>query len=406
MLALVVASRDCYGVNMYSNPKRPRIQAFTLIELIVVIGIIGILAVIVILAINPARQFAQARNTRRQNDVAALYKAITQHSIENQGVVTSKITTTPQNICNGRNGTVACVTGAIDLYPELVPSFLSNIPSDPSGGTDSNTGYQAMVDSSGRVIVLAVNAELGQTVNSSGGVAIATPTPSPTPTPYAAQFTRTNSEYLYKSSAAGLPSGAEGEVSFAGWFYFDAVGSPTKYLMGAVSADASNRRFYLGQNDSDSRLNFTVLLNNSTYATASSSPVSAGQWYFVVAWYDAAANTVNLQLNNGAVVSTSYASGISGAAVNFYLSSFAGTSGYYDGRIDNVGVWSRVLSSGERTTLYNGGLGQNYSQLSTGIKSSLVSYWNLDELSGTRADAHGSNGLADTNTVTFGPGVD
>lgn len=38
------------------------------------------------------------------------------------------------------------------------------------------------------------------------------------------------------------------------------------------------------------------------------------------------------------------------------------------------------------------------------LTDNLVSYWKLDETSGTRADSHGSNSLTDNNTVTYATG--
>jgi len=60
-------------------------KAFTLIEILLVIGLIAILAAIVIIAINPARQFAQARDTQRANNIRAISDAIYQYVIDNKG---------------------------------------------------------------------------------------------------------------------------------------------------------------------------------------------------------------------------------------------------------------------------------------------------------------------------------
>jgi prepilin-type N-terminal cleavage/methylation domain-containing protein len=67
-------------------------KGFTLIELVVVIGILVILFAITLAAINPARQFAQARDTQRRNDVNAILNAVHQYAAsENNGVVPSAI---------------------------------------------------------------------------------------------------------------------------------------------------------------------------------------------------------------------------------------------------------------------------------------------------------------------------
>ena len=65
--------------------KSNKQKGFTLIEILVVIGIIAVLAAIVIIAINPARQFAQARDAKRTSDVSAISNAIGQYISDNKG---------------------------------------------------------------------------------------------------------------------------------------------------------------------------------------------------------------------------------------------------------------------------------------------------------------------------------
>jgi len=88
-----------------------------------------------------------------------------------------------------------------------------------------------------------------------------------------------------------------------------------------------------------------------------------------------------------------------GAATSYF--GIGGVAGSFTtSRVARFGVWSGLLAEDVITSIYNGGYGKSYTSLAESEKTNLISFWNLDEASGDRADSHGSNTLTDNNTVT------
>jgi len=106
-------------------------RGFTLIELLVVIGILAVLLAITLIAINPARQFSQANDTKRASDVNAILNAIDQYAADNKGALPGTIPTTAAVIGSNTAG------GQVDLCSALVTKYLAALPVDPltSNGT-------------------------------------------------------------------------------------------------------------------------------------------------------------------------------------------------------------------------------------------------------------------------------
>ena len=143
-------------------------KAFTLIEILIVIGLIAVLAGVLIVALNPARQFSQARNAQRWNNVDTIMGAIVANTTDNRGTFTCTAGPIPTTATN-----MSSTTGDYDIGPCLVSIYAASLPVDPSvtgahwtNTTDYNTGYTVARDATtGRITISAPGAELSETIS-------------------------------------------------------------------------------------------------------------------------------------------------------------------------------------------------------------------------------------------------
>ncbi len=146
--------------------KNKNLKGFTLIELLIVIGIIAILAGIVLVAVNPAEQFGKANDSERKSEIGTILSAIYQYQTSptargalpqcetGAGDVATVIPECDDDVVNNDdlvNDTNGDFDGAMELgtadtsydcTSELIPSYLREIPIDPTSTYDATeTGY-------------------------------------------------------------------------------------------------------------------------------------------------------------------------------------------------------------------------------------------------------------------------
>lgn len=161
---------------------------------------------------------------------------------------------------------------------------------------------------------------------------------------------RASSHYLDAGDAHDIT----GAISFVAWIKLSSINA-NGWIVGKDS-DTLGRAYAWGVgNDNLMRVQISGVGSSVSASTA----FTTGTWYFVAATFDDATNAIKYYLN-GAADGTATNTGVLAATTapfNIGRRSYVGAEEYFDGVIDEVGVWSRVLTADEILTMYNGGSG-------------------------------------------------
>ena len=173
--------------------KNKSLKGFTLIELLIVIGIIAILAGIVLVAVNPAEQFGKANDSERKSEIGTVLSAVYQFQTSPTArgalpecTVNAVDTAIPEcdtdglGIGVGNGGfegalELGTAATAYDCSTTLIPSYLREIPIDPTSTYDATaTGYWVCQDTAGAVPRIFVIAEGAEVFTDDGGCEVPT----------------------------------------------------------------------------------------------------------------------------------------------------------------------------------------------------------------------------------------
>ena len=162
------------------------------------------------------------------------------------------------------------------------------------------------------------------------------------------------SQWLSIADEAGLRYSSTQAFSISFWFKLDDT-TGVQTIISKWDNDATKDQEYVIYMNGTT-LEFVV--NGDTAKTVKISSLSADTWYHCVA--TAATNKVlNLYINAGTPATKTSTNGFLTNYSEFRVGQNTGTN-YFDGIIDEIGFWNRVLTSDEVSELYNSGNGLQY----------------------------------------------
>lgn len=181
-----------------------------------------------------------------------------------------------------------------------------------------------------------------------------------------ADFEFSNSEYLSISDASQTGLDGMTDFSVSLWFYQESVAATYPQLVSKWSETGNQRSYTVANVGGSIYFYHSPDGAGPNLRSVNGGAVSNATWYHVVGTATTGTNNLKIYVNGTNVSSDTVAgAGIYNGTAAFQIGHadgpFAGSSNqYFDGIIDEVGVWSRVLTGAEVAELYNSGNGLAY----------------------------------------------
>lgn len=178
-----------------------------------------------------------------------------------------------------------------------------------------------------------------------------------------ADHEQANSEYLSRASGASLQTG-DIDISGCAWVNIESVSAGFNPAIFKKGANTS-REYMLRILAATPAFEFLVSSDGTTATTLThGTTLSLATWYFVWFKHDSAADLIYLGVNDGAAVSVAHVGGMIAAGGDFKTAWNDWTdTGIFDGVIDQMGFWKRMITDAEIAALYNGGAGVAFADL-------------------------------------------
>lgn len=196
-----------------------------------------------------------------------------------------------------------------------------------------------------------------------------------------------SSQHLYSADNSDLS--ITGQVTLSAWVNPDTV-TGTQTIAGKW--DGANESYLLSLNGSAVRMSIDA---SGNYAETASGALATGSYQHVVGVYDNAAATVSIYVNGvkkSVTVTGTLPTSIADDAGRFSVGaedSTSGTSNYFNGKVDDLRLYSRALNANEVAALFK----WTPSTTSYAVKPNIVGRWKLDDGYADTAQDSGSSNL-------------
>lgn len=184
----------------------------------------------------------------------------------------------------------------------------------------------------------------------------------------AGTFTAANSEYLSITDASQTGLDITTDLTISAWMYItSAPTSGNEYtLVSKLSGSSSS--YGLRYFNNGGTLQLAAFMYDSSAPTTNINynknvTLSTSTWNHIVYTFKSSTSTAEFYVNGSSIgtVTDASANDINNSTAKFTIgAAFEGANRFMNGNLDEIGIWSRVITSGEVTSLYNSGSGFAY----------------------------------------------